>query len=81
MRITVRLFSIARDIMGCGEMPILLGERATVRTVMDHLAGIDSRFDRLRTWVRFAVNYEYFSDDCTLADGDEVAILPPVSGG
>lgn len=37
--------------------------------------------ERLRRTVRLAKNSEYVGPDATFADGDEVALIPPVSGG
>jgi molybdopterin converting factor small subunit len=45
---------------------------------------LNERYPSLRagiTAVRFSVNRQFADDDHVLADGDEVAIIPPVSGG
>ena len=81
MRINVRLFARLRDIVGEGELATQVPEGATVRAVWDELTG---EFPDLRAYqetISAAVNAEYARMDAPLGDGDEVAFLPPVSGG
>jgi MoaE-MoaD fusion protein len=81
MRIRVRLFAIQRELVGAREVPLELADGATVE---DAWAAIVARFAVLapgRPSVRFARNGDYAEPDTMLADGDEVAFIPPVSGG
>ena len=81
MRINVRLFARLRDIVGAGEIATQVPDGATVRTVRDELTG---EFPDLRAYqetISAAVNAEYSRMDARVGDGDEVAFLPPVSGG
>jgi MoaE-MoaD fusion protein len=81
MRIRVRLFAIQRELVGAREVPLELAEGATVE---DAWAAVVARFAVLapgRPSVRFARNGDYAEPDTALADGDEVAFIPPVSGG
>ena len=81
MRVTVRLFARLRDIAGAGEFEIPVHDGATVRHVWEPLVG---EFEELRAYdvsISTAVNAEYSQMDAPVADGDEVAFLPPVSGG
>ena len=81
MRINVKLFARLRDIAGTGEIATEVPDGATVRTVWDELTG---RFPELRAYqetISAAVNADYSRLDAPLGDGDEVAFLPPVSGG
>ncbi len=81
MRINVRLFARLRDIVGAGEVSTDVPDGATVRTVWDTLTG---EFPGMRVYqdsISAAVNAEYSRMDAALADDDEVAFLPPVSGG
>ena len=81
MRITVRLFARLRDIAGASEIQREWPDRSTARVVWDSLAAEHAEFDQYREAVSTAINAEYARMDRTLADGDEVAFLPPVSGG
>ena len=81
MRVRVRLFAIQRELVGSRELPIDLGDGATVE---DAWAAVVARFPVLapgRPSVRFARNGDYADASTALADGDEVAFIPPVSGG
>ncbi len=81
VRIRVRLFAIQRELAGTREVPLELGPGATVD---DAWAAVAARFPVLgpgRASVRFARNGDYAEPTTTLADGDEVAFIPPVSGG
>ena len=81
MRVTVRLFARLRDIAGAGVLHRELPEGATARALWDALAVEHAELARYREAVSTAVNEEYAKMDTRLADGDEVAFLPPVSGG
>jgi molybdopterin synthase catalytic subunit len=75
------LFSIAKDLAGFGEETIELAPSAIASDVLEYLAGKDPRFHEWRGALRVAVNQQYVHDAHTLSDGDEVAVIPPVSGG
>ena len=81
MKVRVRLFAIQRELAGAREVPIELGDDATVE---DAWTAIIARFPPLapgRPSVRFARNGDYADASTVLHDGDEVAFIPPVSGG
>ena len=81
MRVTVRLFARLREIAGAGELTRDMPPGATIGTVWRQLA---TEFPALAPYERSissAVNLDYARMDQALADGDEIAFLPPVSGG
>jgi molybdopterin converting factor subunit 1 len=81
MRVTVRLFARLRDLAGTGEMTRDVSDPATVQTVWDGLvAEMPSLVEYERT-MSVAVNADYARMATDVKDGDEVAFLPPVSGG
>ena len=81
MRVTVRLFARLRDLAGAGELVRDVSAPATVQTVWRSLvADFPTLADYERT-MSVAVNAEYSRMNADVADGDEVAFLPPVSGG
>jgi molybdopterin converting factor subunit 1 len=79
--ITVRLFARLREIAGASELQRTVPEGATVRTAWDQLAVEFPALADYATAVSCAVNEEYARLSATLKEGDEVAFLPPVSGG
>lgn len=81
MRVTVRLFARLKDLTGIAEMKREASEGATVGAVWGDLV---SEFPALAEYERSiscAVNEDYARMTRALAEGDEVAFLPPVSGG
>jgi molybdopterin synthase catalytic subunit len=81
VRIRVLFFGVLRDIVGLREDTLDLPEGGRLGLVFDLYAG---RFPRLRgmaSSVVLALNQEFSTPSAPLAEGDEVAFLPPVSGG
>ena len=78
---TVKLFARLRDIAGTSEMTREVAAGATVGSLWQQLA---TEFPEIASYERSistAVNADYARRNQVLADGDEVAFLPPVSGG
>ncbi len=76
MKVTVRLFAILRQRAGSDRLELELPEGARVA---DALAAVDHLAGGLR--LVMAVNREYAAAEDPLAPGDELALIPPVSGG
>lgn len=81
MKIHLRLFSVAKDLAGFEERTIELAGRPTAADVLDHLRTFNDRFVAWQPSLRLAVNLEYVRNDYPLQNDDEVAVIPPVSGG
>ena len=81
MRIRVRLFAIQRELAGTREVPLDLRDGASVADAWDALVAMYPALAPGRASVRFARNGTYADAGTQLADGDEVAMIPPVSGG
>jgi molybdopterin converting factor subunit 1 len=81
MRVTVRLFGRLRELAGTGELDREADAGATVRQVWQALARDFPAVAPYATSISSAVNADYVRMDATVKDGDEVAFLPPVSGG
>ncbi len=80
MRITLRLFGHFRDAMpDTEEFHVAAG--STVHDVANLLETRDPRLVGLARHCRAAVNEEYAPSDTRLDEGDEVAFIPPMSGG
>ena len=79
--IRVRLFAIQRELAGARDVTLELADGADIEAAW---AGLVERYPVLapgRPSMRFARNGEYADPATALADGDEVAMIPPVSGG
>ena len=81
MRVTVRLFARLRDIAGSGELAREAPAGASVATVWQALVTDFPELSPYERSISCAVNADYSRFSATIADGDEVAFLPPVSGG
>jgi len=81
VRVTVKLFARLRDVAGASELVREVESGASVRTVWRSLAEQFPEFASYERSISSAVNADYARMDQVLADGDEVAFLPPVSGG
>ncbi|MEO7229102.1 MAG: molybdenum cofactor biosynthesis protein MoaE [Candidatus Limnocylindrales bacterium] len=81
MRVRVRLFAIQRELAGTRELGLDLPAAATVGDAWDALVSLHPVLAPGRSSVRFARNGVYAAAEELLADGDEVAMIPPVSGG
>jgi molybdopterin synthase catalytic subunit len=82
MTLKVQLFAMLRERAGSDSMEVELPPGATVADALDQLA-LSPELGQLlaRLPVRMAVNREYASLGLTLAPGDELALIPPISGG
>ena len=81
MRVTVRLFARLRDIAGSGELTREAPAGASVGAVWSLLVAEYPELAAYETSISCAVNADYSRFSASVADGDEVAFLPPVSGG
>ncbi len=81
MRIRVKLFASVRDIVGQSELVLEVPDGTKACALPDRLAGEYPRLRALASFLKVAVNHEYADGERALVEGDEVALLPPVSGG
>jgi molybdopterin converting factor subunit 1 len=81
MKITLRYFALWREQLGREEETRDVAPNTTVRALIDEVTSSNPRLAALRPSTMFMVNQEYAPLGQALADGDEVAVIPPVSGG
>jgi len=81
MQIRVLLFGILKDLVGSSSEIIDLPEGALVDDLLARYSDRFARFEAMMSSIAVSVNQEYVHADRTLAAGDEVGLLPPVSGG
>ena len=81
VRVKVLLFGQAREFAGASAIELDLEAPATVESAFASLRSRHERLGRMERSLLFAVNEEYAERSQVLADGDRMAILPPVSGG
>src|SRR5437868_4245137 len=80
MRVAIRLFASVRESIGANQITIELPEAATAA---DAIAALRAQYPTVGgiPEARLSVNYEYVGGDHVIHEQDEVALIPPVSGG
>jgi molybdopterin converting factor subunit 1 len=81
MRVTVRLFAQLRDLAGTSDLECTVAHGASVEDVWRTLLRDHPALASFSRAMSVAVNLDYARMDAPVQDGDEVAFLPPVSGG
>lgn len=81
VRVTVKLFALVREAAGAEELALELPAASTVEDLRRVLAQRLPALSRILPSCVVAVNRRYASEDVELSDGDEAAVVPPVSGG
>ena len=81
MRVTIRLFARLRDLAGAGELVRELPPSATIDGVWRALVTEMPALQEYERTMSVALNADYSRMSALVHDGDEVAFLPPVSGG
>jgi molybdopterin converting factor subunit 1 len=81
MRVKVLYFAVLRDLCGQSTEEIQLADGENVGHLLKLLATRSTTQNKLWDTIAVAVNQEYAQPNLILQDGDEVALLPPVSGG
>jgi molybdopterin converting factor subunit 1 len=81
VRVSVRLFALARQRAGRPTVELALAEPATVATLKQALIEAVPALAPLLPSLLFAVDSEYAADHQVIRPGAEVAAIPPVSGG
>ena len=82
MDVTVLLFAAHRDLAGgASDTVVSLPEGSTVDALMAELRARGGGWAQLPRRAAVAVNRRYARGDTELAEGDEIALIPPVAGG
>ncbi|MEC4816303.1 MAG: MoaD/ThiS family protein [Scytonema sp. PMC 1069.18] len=79
--INVKLFAAYQEAYGTPELVLEFPENTPVVAVRDRLISEHPQLSQLRDITRFGVNLQLVEPDTILNDGDEVVLIPPVSGG
>ena len=81
MHVTVRLFARLRDLAGTGELIREVPSSSTAQAVWNDLVLEWPELREYEKTISVAVNAEYTRMAADVRDGDEIAFMPPVSGG
>src|SRR3989475_8719163 len=81
MQVLVKLFATYREIARAKELKVRLSDGATLRALLDSVYETVPRLKGYEETMILAVNHEFAEPSAKLREGDEVALMPPVSGG
>jgi len=81
VKINVLLFASLKDIAGKGQLEFEVADNCSVEDLSKKLYELYPKVESFDSSIRIALNQEFVEGDIELKDGDEVAYLPPVSGG
>ncbi|MDB9375635.1 MoaD/ThiS family protein [Nodularia sphaerocarpa] len=79
--VTVKLFAAYQEAYGVSELILEFPHSTAVRAVCDRLIAEHPELSQWREITRFGINLIFVEPDSLLQDGDEVVLIPPVSGG
>lgn len=81
IQVTVRLFAAYQEAYETSELLLQLPPGTTVEQVRDRLIQEHPELEQWRSLTRFGVNLQFVESGTVLQEGDEVVLIPPVSGG
>lgn len=81
MKVNIRLFAALREVLGRGEVILNVSEGATVGELQGQLMREYPAVEAFLATLVWAVNEDYVSAEHRLREGDEIALIPPISGG
>lgn len=81
IEVCLKLFAIYQDTLGTPELHLRLPAGTTAAEVLDHLIKHHPELAGWRSVTRFGVNLQFAEPATPLQSGDEVVLIPPVSGG
>ncbi len=79
--ITVKLFAAYQEAYGVSELSREFPPNTPVKAVLDSFITEHPELNKWREFTRFGVNLQFVEPDTIIQDGDEVVLIPPVSGG
>ena len=79
--VTVKLFAVYQETFQVPELLLQFPYGTTVMAVCDRLIVEHPQLVQWRNLTRFGINFSFVEPDTILQDGDEVVLIPPVSGG
>jgi sulfur-carrier protein len=79
--VTIKLFAIYQETLGMPEISYQFPPNTPVKAVLDRAIAVQPQLAKWRDVTRFGIDREFVDPDTIMRDGDEVVLIPPVSGG
>jgi molybdopterin synthase sulfur carrier subunit len=81
INVTVKLFAAYQEACGVPEIQLALPVGTSVVEICDRLIANHPQLSQWRDLTRFGINLQFVDPHTPLQNGDEVVLIPPVSGG
>ena len=81
IQIKVKLFAIYQEAFETSELELVFSQPTTVGNVLEFLIQQKPYLVKWQNLTRFGINLQFVSPDTLVQDGDEIVLIPPVSGG
>ena len=81
INVTIKLFAAYQEVYGQSELKISFPQPTIVEDILDYLIREKPELEKLRNVTRFGVNLQFVAADTVINEGDEIVLIPPVSGG
>ena len=81
MKVTVKYFAVCRQMFNRDEEDMELSEGAILQDILDRLKDEKPEISGLFETMQMSVNWHYADRETKLSNNDEVALIPPVTGG
>ncbi len=81
INVTVKLFAAYQEVYGTSELKLSFPRPTTVGEILDYLMREKPELEKWRELTRFGVNLQFVAAETVINDGDEIVLIPPVSGG
>ncbi|MGF1540330.1 MAG: MoaD/ThiS family protein [Pleurocapsa sp.] len=81
IQVTVKLFAIYQETFNLPELTLNIPQESTVNDVLDMLIKKKPQLEQWQEVTRFGVNLKFVEADTIVREGDEIVLIPPVSGG
>jgi molybdopterin synthase sulfur carrier subunit len=79
--VTIQLFAVYQETLGMEKTSLQFPPNTPVKAVLDRLTSDRPELVQWRDVTRFGINLEFVTPDTMMCDGDEIVLIPPVSGG
>jgi sulfur-carrier protein len=81
LKITVKLFAAYQEAYGQTELEMEVGPDTSVGTIGDRIRAPHPSLQALASITRYGINHAFVDAQTPVTDGDEIVLIPPVSGG
>lgn len=79
--VTVKLFAAYQEVCGLSELVLKLPKGTPVVVIGDRIRAEHPELNQWQSLTRYGINLQFVEPNTVLQDGDEVVLIPPVSGG